>query len=186
MKIKMPNVLKIMVLSLVITLVGCQALSPQVQGLPKKVVMTVQDDVQAEIFWRDKSFAFLLSKQPHQDGWQIHALTLSGQLLFELYFEGEKITTVQKHDSLSALPVEFLIRDIWWATLPVDDVTQAILPLGLGLTQSEQGRQITEGDKVRLDVVYGEQTTITNQLIPYKLILSQTTQSILHDVDIEE
>lgn len=186
MKINAPNILKIMVLSSVITLLGCQALSPQVQGLPKMVATVEHDDVQAEIFWRDKSFAFLLSKQPYHDGWQIHALTLSGQLLFELNFDGKKITTVQKHDSLSALPVEFLIRDIWWATLPTDDVEQAILPLGLGLAQSEHGRQITEGDKVRLDVVYGEQTTITNQLIPYKLILSQTTQSILHDVDTEE
>lgn len=161
-------------------LAGCQSVLPKAQGLPSTLAVQAYDNVQAEVFWRDKSFAFLLSQEHRQDGWHIYALTLSGQVLFELGFDGKVLTVVQKHSSLSALPVEFLIRDIWWATQNADEIAAATEPLGFVLIDDGKGRRLVEDGKVRLSVTYEPtQTVIDNHLVPYRLIVSQLPQALL-------
>lgn len=168
---------------LLFTLNACQFVPnhPTIQGLPSTLAKQHYDDMQVEVFWQNKSFAFLLSQQQIKENqWQIYALTLSGQVLFELHFDGQALVVVYKHPSLAKLPVEFLLQDIWWATLPKIQVQRAITPLGLVLSEGDDWRQISKADKIRLMVSHqNEQIRIENQQVPYRLLLSQTNQTLL-------
>lgn len=176
-------------------LAGCQNLFvsalPKAKGLPPLQALVVSTNQplenlqqQVEIRWKDKSFSFLLSQEQDIQG-KLHvvALTLSGQVLFELKYDGDKIETIQIDPALKALPLDYLMRDIWWATMPVSQVVQAIEPLQLELVEQEQTRTIfskKEKNKIQLQVKMEQNyQVIDNLIVPYTIILTNTTQKFL-------
>lgn len=176
--------LMVLICVAMISLSACQMFIPQAKGLPHLDTLEQTQQQQAEIFWKEQSFSFLLYQQ--QQGQTIHilALTLSGQVLFELTYDGQIIQVKQRSPALKALPLDFLMRDIWWATMPTAQVAEALQPLQLKLREEPQKRMIyqvdTTAEQVNLTVTQQhQQTIIENHRVPYRMILSNTEQAFI-------
>ena len=177
-------------LFLALTVCGLMTLSacttPKAKGLPPNAITLPESQQQAELFWQDHTFAFLLYQEAQSQkpsSLQILALTLSGQLLFELHYDGQTLHTVQKHPKLKSLPVDFLMRDIWWASMPLTEVQSAINKLGLDITESDGVRTIypvKTPNQAKLIAIQGADGTLSieNKDVPYKVVMTGTGQFV--------
>lgn len=166
--------------------------TPKAQGLPPQAMTLPKSEQQAELFWRTQSFAFLLYQEPQASQTQpnpplqILALTLSGQLLFELSFDGQTLHTVQKHPKLKALPTDYLMRDIWWAAMPLSDVESAISSLNLAVSDAGNVRTIYPKDtpstaKLTATKEADGTLSIQNHDVPYRIVISNTQEFVISD-----
>lgn len=166
------------------TLSACT--TPKAKGLPANAITLPKSQQQAELFWQDHSFVFLLHQEAQSQktpSLQILALTLSGQLLFELHYDGQTLRTVQKHPKLKSLPVDFLMRDIWWASMPLTDVKSAIGGLGLDITETNGVRTIYPAKtpkQSKLIATWGTDDTLSieNKDVPYKVVMTVAGQFV--------
>ncbi|KAA8733860.1 DUF3261 domain-containing protein [Acinetobacter qingfengensis] len=178
---------------LVGTLTGCQIL-PKAQGLPNRMQLEQQQllsEQQAEILWRDQSFSFLLYQKQQSNYLQVLALSISGQVLFELHYDGKKVQVIQRIPEMKYLPFDFLLRDILWATLPVQQVRQDVEPLGLqvlaqqhdqqDIREIQQQSQTKMQTKTLLRVIHHihpqQGIQIENFVVPYRMILTPASAS---------
>lgn len=168
---------------------GCQSLIPSAKGLPnlqtsiEHLTQTKTTQQQAEMFWHEHSFSFLLYQQQQAQQLHVIAMTFSGQVLFELHYDGKKINVLQRHSALKKLPLDFLMRDIWWATLPSSQLQSALTSLNYQMVEQEHSRQIINNQQqTRLSVKREPQKMhIENHVIPYRLILTATQEQFLLD-----
>lgn len=109
-----------MFISAVLLCSGCQSMLPKAQGLSTTTwaVQNYQRQDQLEIQWKDQSFSFLLYQQQRGSKLEMLALTLTGQQLFKLSFDGQKVHVEQRIEQMKLLPFEFVVRDILYATYP--------------------------------------------------------------------
>ncbi|MFC4951880.1 DUF3261 domain-containing protein [Acinetobacter puyangensis] len=170
---------------LLLLIAGCQ-LRPVAKGLPTFTqlqqynIQNRQDQV--DIKWRDQSFAFLLYQQQQQDHLHVLALSLTGQVLFELHYDGDQVNVIQRIDAMKYLPFDFVLRDILWATLPASMVQQQVQTLGLNLTQTvgQHGqiqREIGTTNKVQLKILQQNGNIQINNLnVPYQMTITAADQ----------
>lgn len=99
---------------------GCQSLLPKAQGLTTTtwLAQEYQRQDQLEVQWNKHSFSFLLYQQQQGQKLDMLALTLTGQQLFKLSFDGQKVQVEQRIEQMKLLPFEFVVRDILYATYP--------------------------------------------------------------------
>ncbi len=182
-----------LLLGMTLSLSACS--TPKAQGLPPQAMTLPKSEQQAELFWRTQSFAFLLYQEPQASQTdqaqsnpplQILALTLSGQLLFELSFDGQTLHTVQKHPKLKALPTDYLMRDIWWAAMPLSDVENAISSLNLAVSDMDNVRTIYPKDtpstaKLTATKEADGTLSIQNHDVPYRIVISNTQEFVISD-----
>lgn len=170
-------------------LCGCQSLLPTAKGLPElqpsvsQITQVTSTQQQAEMIWQQHSFSFLLYQQQQAQQLHVIAMTFSGQVLFELHYDGKKINVLQRHSALKKLPLDFLMRDIWWATLPSSQLQSALTSLNYQMVEQEHSRQIINNQQqTRLSVKREPQKMhIENHVIPYRLILTATQEQFLLD-----
>lgn len=169
-------------------LVACQAFIPKAQGLPSFKVESHQqitqtsEPYQIELFWKEHTFSFLLEQQQQDHLRHVIALTLTGQVLFELQYDGQTVKVLQRYPALKALPLDFLMRDIWWATLTSAQIEPALKSLNLTLSEQQSRRQIMQNHHVKLDVQYSAQEiTVKNLSVPYRMILTPISQPLLNE-----
>ncbi|WLF84139.1 DUF3261 domain-containing protein [Moraxella sp. ZY210820] len=181
---------KLYIIIIILTgLSGCQSLLPTAKGLPElqlsisQITQATSTQQQVEMIWREQSFSFLLYQQQQAQQLHVIAMTFSGQVLFELHYDGKKINVLQRYSALKNLPLDFLMRDIWWATLPSSQLQSALTSLNYQLIEQENSRQIlNDQQQTRLSVQRETQKTlIDNHVIPYRLILSTTQEQFLLD-----
>lgn len=177
------------VMTVSLLLSACQ-MRPSVKGLPTLPQLqhiATDKQNQVEIKWQKQSFAFLLYQQQHQNYLQVLGLTITGQILFELHYNGEKVEVIQRIDAMKYLPFDYVLRDILWGTLAADVVSPQVQALGLSFSEqiidssSDQllQRTIQSKDKVQLQVQIKDQMIeIDNPNVPYQMIISQTDQNI--------
>ena len=84
---------------------ACQSWIPKAQGL-------------ATPQWAAQSFSFLLYQQQRGQSLDMLALSLTGQQLFKLSFDGQKVDVEQRIDQMKRLPFDYVVRDILYATYP--------------------------------------------------------------------
>ena len=98
---------------------GCQSLLPKAQGLATTtwLAQEYQRQDQLEVQWNKHSFSFLLYQQQGQK-LDMLALSLTGQQLFKLSFDGQNVQVEQRIEPMKLLPFEFVVRDILYATYP--------------------------------------------------------------------
>ena len=73
---------------------------------------------QVEVQWKNHGFSFLLYQQQHGSQLELLALSLTGQQLFKLNFDGHRVKVEQRIAQMKLLPFEFVVRDILFATYP--------------------------------------------------------------------
>lgn len=179
----------LMLMTIFTLLSSCQIFMPQAKGLPslspsvEQIAQNSTSQQQAEMIWREQSFSFLLYQQQQAQQLHVIAMTFSGQVLFELHYDGKKINVLQRHSALKKLPLDFLMRDIWWATLPSSQLQSALTSLNYQLIEQQHSRQIIgDNQQSKLSVQREAQNTlIDNHVIPYRLILSTTQEQFLLD-----
>lgn len=178
----MKRAIVIAMVSAFTALTACQHFIPKAKGLPTLEQNIQTEQYQVELFWKEQSFSFLLKQSPTQQGMNVIALTLTGQVLFELDYDGQQVHILQRYDALKRLPLDFLMRDIWWATMPKARVEQAIQPLNLSLLEQEKQRKIMQNQNIKLSVHYSEQgMEIENPTIAYRMLFTPIHQSFLEE-----
>lgn len=179
----------LMLMTTITLLSSCQIFMPQAKGLPElqpsvsQITQATSSQQQAEIIWHEQSFSFLLYQQQQAQQLHVIAMTFSGQVLFELVYNGQKINVLQRHSALKNLPLDFLMRDIWWATLPSSQLQSALTSLNYQMIEQQNLRQIIgDNQQSKLSVQHeAQKMLIDNHVIPYRLILSTTQEQFLLD-----
>ena len=99
---------------------ACQSWIPKAQGLatPQWAAQNYQRQDQIEVQWKTQSFSFLLYQQQRGQSLDMLALSLTGQQLFKLSFDGQKVDVEQRIEPMRLLPFDYVVRDILYATYP--------------------------------------------------------------------
>lgn len=99
---------------------ACQSWIPKAQGLatPQWAAQNYQRQDQIEVQWKTQSFSFLLYQQQRGQSLDMLALSLTGQQLFKLSFDGQKVDVEQRIEPMKRLPFDYVVRDILYATYP--------------------------------------------------------------------
>lgn len=103
-------------LSSLIFLNGCQIM-PHAKGLqsPLWQAQTYQRQDQVEVQWKQQSFSFLLYQQQKGAVLDMVALSLTGQQLFKLQFDGHRVHVEQRIDQMRLLPLS-----LWYVIFVCD------------------------------------------------------------------
>lgn len=174
---------------LIFSLSGCQHFMPKAQGLASLqwIAQNYQRQDQVEVQWKDHSFSFLLYQQQQGKKIDFIALTLTGQQLFKLNFDGQKVQVEQRIDQMKLLPFDFVVRDILFATYPdfaklhQHDTTQnniqVILKNDQNVAQTTQEILINK-QKVLNIQTYKDHIELDNVQVPYKMIFSEVANTL--------
>lgn len=110
---------------LLLTAVSSCSVLPHAPGLSSpawQAHMLQQADYQrqdqVEVLWNNHGFSFLLYQQQQGSQLELLALSLTGQQLFKLNFDGQRVQVEQRIAQMKLLPFEFVVRDILFATYP--------------------------------------------------------------------
>lgn len=105
---------------LILPTTACQQIRPKAQGLINSqwIAQHYQRQDLVEVQWKTHSFSFLLYQQQQDKNLDFLALSLTGQQLFKLGFDGQNVKVEQRIDQMKLLPFDFLVRDILFATYP--------------------------------------------------------------------
>lgn len=161
---------------LALMMVGCSV--PAARGLPdlRYAPNTLPYTDQVEVRWREQSFSFLLTQQLTADQQlQAIATTLMGQQLFELQYDGQKVKTVQRIDEIKRLPMDYVLRDIVWATWLESSVQQPLQQQHYQLMTEGSQRQVLNQAKIILQStqINAKEWHIENQQAGYQIDLSR-------------
>ncbi|AOA59286.1 DUF3261 domain-containing protein [Acinetobacter larvae] len=157
---------------------GCQALIPAAPGLinPQWQAMQYQRQDQVEVQWKDKSFSFLLYQTQQASQLELLALSLTGQVLFQLQYDGQQVKVIQRIDAMKLLPFDFVVRDILFATYP-QFATATIADVEM--QQQEQQRVIYIKQQPVLNIqVQEDGIDVYNQQVPYQMHFSAVENTL--------
>jgi len=156
---------------------ACQSFIPTAQGL-KSTVWVDQSYLrqdQIEVQWKDKSFSFLLYQQQQGKNLDMIALSLTGQQLFKLSFNGEKVTVEQRIDQMKLLPFEYVVRDLLYATYP-NYLTEA------KIEQQDQMKMVLIQNQAVLKITQQEnEVELQNIQVPYLMMISPIDAALESD-----
>ena len=162
---------------------GCQSMLPKAQGLATATwaAQNYQRQDQLEVQWKDQSFSFLLYQQQQGSRLEMLALTLTGQQLFKLSFDGHKVHVEQRIEQMKLLPFEFVVRDILYATYP----NFAQLQQNVRIEKSAQAQSVFINQQHVLNIKHeNDVIELDNLQVPYQMVISAISDS-LENTDVE-
>lgn len=194
-------------LALSVSLTACQQIPPA-QGLPSiaqleqsSLAQNQQSDAQqfqAELFWKDQSISFLLISQmqsnelksqnlqhDQQNYLQLIAMTVTGQVLFELDYDGTKVDVVQSIDAMKRIPFDYLYRDMVWATLSEGGLKTTLKNTPYAVQSNQTTHHVTRVISQNKQQIYQAQYNadgsieVKNSNVPYKMILTPLQDDFL-------
>lgn len=131
---------------------------------------------QVDVRWRSKQFSFLLYQRQQGEALQMVALTLTGQQLFDVDYDGRRVIVKQRIDEMRLLPFEFLVRDILVATYP-DFTKQSNATITVKPTATGQDVYI-QNQKV-LNLRHSSDTIdLDNIQVPYHMTFSSIENTL--------
>lgn len=160
---------------------ACQSFIPAAQGLKTSIWPTVnyQRQDQIEVQWKDKSFSFLLYQQQQGKILQMVALSLTGQQLFKLSFDGETVIVDQRISQMKLLPFEYIVRDLLYATYPNYQTDAKI-------EQHENNKLVSIQNKTILNIQNQENVIeLRNVQVPYLMVISPVNDALENDGDVD-
>lgn len=172
-----------LVLSSAVFCSACQSflpnMVPKAQGLSATqwTAQSYQRQDQIEVQWKAHSFSFLLYQQQRGEQLEMLALSLTGQQLFKLRFNGQKVFVEQRIDSMKLLPFDYVVRDILYATYPhfvaLHATQQAVVQKeGVVYIQQQAVLKIhPQDDAIELD----------NLQVPYQMVISTVSNTLEDD-----
>ena len=160
---------------------GCQSLLPQAQGLATTTwhAQQYQRQDQLEVQWNKHSFSFLLYQQQQGQKLDMLALSLTGQQLFKLSFDGKKVQVEQRIEPIKLLPFEFVVRDILYATYPnfAQLQSQNVQVKTVQVKNVAQTQSIFINQQHVLNILHQDAVIeLDNLQVPYQMVISA-----LHD-----
>lgn len=198
-------------LALSVSLTACQQIPPA-QGLPSiaqleqsSLAQKQQKDAQqfqAELFWKDQSISFLLIsqmnsndpkyglegelKQENQPNYQqLIGMTVTGQVLFELDYDGTKVDVMQSIDAMKRIPFDYLYRDMVWATLSEGGLKTTLKNTPYAVQSNQTTHHVTRVISQNKQQIYQAQYNadgsieVKNSNVPYKMILTPLQDDFL-------
>ncbi|OTG84737.1 DUF3261 domain-containing protein [Acinetobacter sp. ANC 4648] len=162
-----------------LNLSGCQALLPKAQGLASSqwMVQSYQRQDLVEVQWQQHSFSFLLYQQQQGRNLDLVALSLTGQQLFKLKFDGQQVKVEQRIESMRLLPFDFVVRDVLFATYPNfaklhhDQVTIQY--------NGEKNKRILINQQLVLHIHYlADYIELENIQVPYQMVFSAVPNTL--------
>lgn len=165
-------------LSLSVILQGCQSLMPHAQGLDRAdwPLRNIQRQDQVEVTWKDKSFSFLLYQQQQGKNLELLALSFTGEQLFKLQFDGQKLNREQYLSQMKHLPFEFVVRDILYATDP-SFVQSATSPVRIASLDGVQQVFIGADQVLEIKQMDGY-VQLDNLQVPYQMQFSPVKNNL--------
>lgn len=171
--------------TLLLSLSACQSMIPKAKGLSSRswTAQSYQRQDLVEVFWKQQSFSFLLYQQQSDQNLQLLALSLTGQQLFKLQFDGQTVKVEQRIEQMKLLPFDFVVRDILFATYPQftphDDVQIELKKVDaqtdLLIQQQLVLRMQQNADSIQLE----------NLQVPYRMLFSPVSNTLV-DEDSED
>lgn len=180
MKLKWTGIL----LGAVLLCGGCQSMLPKAQGLATTTwaAQNYQRQDQLEIQWKEQSFSFLLYQQQQGSKLEMLALTLTGQQLFKLSFDGRKVHVEQRIEQMKLLPFEFVVRDILYATYPNFAQLQQ---QNVRIETSAQTQKVFINQQHVLNIQQQDDAIeLNNVQVPYQMVISRINDG-LENSDVE-
>lgn len=166
---------------------GCQSMLPKAQGLATATwaAHNYQRQDQLEIQWKAHSFSFLLYQQQNGQKLEMLALTLTGQQLFKLSFDGQKVHVEQRIEQMKLLPFEFVVRDILYATYPDFARLQS---QNVRTETSAQTRKVWINQQHVLNIQQQDDVVeLDNLQVPYQMVISRINDGLANtDADSTE
>lgn len=168
---------------------GCQSFIPKAQGLVPQQwnAQHYQRQDQVEVQWKTHSFSFLLYQQQQGKKVDLIALSLTGQQLFKLNFDGEKVQVEQRIDQMKLLPFDFLVRDILFATYPdfvkqhqqdgIQNKIQVVINGGQNGDPLIQEIWIDQQEILKIHR-YKDRIELDNVQVPYQMIFSEVPNTL--------
>ena len=176
-----------MFISAVLLCSGCQSMLPKAQGLSTTTwaAQNYQRQDQLEIQWKEQSFSFLLYQQQKGQKLEMLALTLTGQQLFKLSFDGQKVHIEQRIEQMKLLPFEFVVRDILYATYPNFARLQQ---QNVRIETSAQVQKVLINQQHVLNIQQQDDVIeLNNVQVPYQMVISRINDGLANtDVDSTE
>ncbi|OTG71953.1 DUF3261 domain-containing protein [Acinetobacter sp. ANC 4169] len=173
-----------MLISAVLLCGGCQSMLPKAQGLATAswAAQNYQRQDQLEIQWKDQSFSFLLYQQQQGSKLEMLALTLTGQQLFKLSFDGQRVHVEQRIEQMKLLPFEFVVRDILYATYP--NFAQ-LKQQNVRIETSAQTQKVFINQQHVLNIQQQDDAIeLNNVQVPYQMVISRINDG-LENSDVE-
>ena len=173
----------VLALFMVMPLSACQQLLPKAQGLATTqwTAQQYQRQDQVEVQWKDHSFSFLLYQQQQGQNLDFLALSLTGQQLFKLHFDGKKVTVEQRIDAMKLLPFDFVVRDILFATYPnfIQHPPEQVQVVHTVNADQVKVQEIEIQKQKVLSIRHGAtQIELDNVQVPYQMVFSEVPNTL--------
>ena len=158
---------------------ACQSWIPKVQGLatPQWAAQNYQRQDQIEVQWKTQSFSFLLYQQQRGQSLDVLALSLTGQQLFKLSFDGQKVEAEQRIDPMKRLPFDYVVRDILYATYPN---FAALHTAQNAVVQKDDTIYIQQQPVLKIQQNEGA-IELDNLQVPYQMVISAVNNTLEDD-----
>jgi len=158
---------------------ACQSWIPKAQGLatPQWAAQNYQRQDQIEVQWRTQSFSFLLYQQQRGQSLDMLALSLTGQQLFKLSFDGQKVHVEQRIEAMKLLPFDYVVRDILYATYPNFAALHAAQN---AVVQKDDIIYIQQQPVLKIQQNEGE-IELDNLQVPYQMVISAVSNTLEDD-----
>ncbi|CAM4356228.1 DUF3261 domain-containing protein [Acinetobacter pragensis] len=183
MEPKLPLKIASIILASAVLCSGCQSLVPKAQGLTAVhwIAQRYQRQDQIEVQWKTQSFSFLLYQQQNGQQLEMLALSLTGQQLFKLSFDGQRVKVEQHIEQMKLLPFEYVARDLLYATYP----DFAALQEGQVFAEQKNAEQtiyIQQHPVLRI-VQQNQAIELNNLQVPYQMFISPVSNTLENDGD---
>lgn len=158
---------------------ACQSWIPKAQGLatPQWAAQNYQRQDQIEVRWKTQSFSFLLYQQQLGQSLDMLALSLTGQQLFKLSFDGQKVEVEQRIDPMKWLPFDYVVRDILYATYPNFAALHAAQN---AVVQKDDTIYIQQQPVLKIQQNEGA-IELDNLQVPYQMMISTVSNTLEDD-----
>lgn len=183
MQVNWVKVFSSMLLSGVIgfNLSACQSFIPKAQGLASQQwqAQSYQRQDQVDVLWKKHSFSFLLYQQQQGKELQLLALTLTGQQLFEIKFDGQNVKVEQRIEQMKLLPFDFVVRDILFATYPKFNA-QADAQVERKHVDAHTEIWIQQQPVLNIEQT-AESLQLENLQVPYRMLFSPVSNTLVDE-----
>lgn len=158
---------------------ACQSWIPKAQGLatPQWAAQNYQRQDQIEVQWKTQSFSFLLYQQQRGQSLDMLALSLTGQQLFKLSFDGQKVDVEQRIEAMKLLPFDYVVRDILYATYPNFTALHAAQN---AVVQKDDTIYIQQQPVLKIQQNEGV-IELDNLQVPYQMVISAVSNTLEDD-----
>ena len=158
---------------------ACQSWIPKAQGLatPQWAAQNYQRQDQIEVQWKTQSFSFLLYQQQRGQSLDMLALSLTGQQLFKLSFDGQKVDVEQRIESMKLLPFDYVMRDILYATYPN---FAALHTTQNAVVQKDDTIYMQQQPVLKIQQNEGA-IELDNLQVPYQMVISAVSNTLEDD-----